>query len=152
MASAGPASTTLSADGFLLMVWLLDTNAVIALVTRRSEALRSRMEAAEPGTLATSTIVAHELYFGAYRSRKIEFNLETLRLLFADLVVLDLDREDARTAGEIRALLSRQGTPIGPYDVLIAGQAKARGLTLVTNNLAEFRRVPGLDLEDWTLA
>ena len=152
MASAGPASTTLSADGFLLMVWLLDTNAVIALVTRRSEALRSRVEAAEPGTLATSTIVAHELYFGAYRSRKIEFNLETLRLLFADLVVLDLDREDARTAGEIRALLSRQGTPIGPYDVLIAGQAKARGLTLVTNNLAEFRRVPGLDLEDWTLA
>lgn len=132
------------------MAWLLDTNAVIALVTRRSEALRRRVEAAEPGTLATSTIVAHELYFGAYRSRKIEFNLETLRLLFADLVVLDLDREDARTAGEIRALLSRQGTPIGPYDVLIAGQAKARGLTLVTSNRSEFRRVPGLDLEDWT--
>lgn len=152
MARAGPASTTLSADGFLLMVWLLDTNAVIALVTRRSEALRRRVEAAKPGTLATSTIVAHEFYFGAYRSRKIEFNLETLRLLFADLVVLDLDREDARTAGEIRALLSRQGTPIGPYDVTIAGQAKARGLTLVTDNLAEFRRVPGLDLEDWTLA
>jgi tRNA(fMet)-specific endonuclease VapC len=150
MARAGPASTTLSADGFLLMVWLLDTKAVIALVTRRAEALRRRVEAAEPGTLATSTIVAQELYFGAYRSGKIEFNLETLRLLFADLVVLDLDREDARTAGEIRALLSRQGTPIGPYDVLIAGQAKARGLTLVTNNLAEFRRVPGLDLEDWT--
>ena len=132
------------------MVWLLDTNAVIALVTRRSEALRRRVEAAEPGTLATSTIVAHELYFGAYRSQKIEFNLETLRLLFADLVVLDLDREDARTAGEIRAMLSRQGTPIGPYDVLIAGQAKARGLTLVTNNLSEFRRIPGLTLEDWT--
>ena len=132
------------------MVWLLDTNAVIALVTRRSEALRRRVEAAEPGTLATSTIVAHELYFGAYRSQKIEFNLETLRLLFADLVVLDLDREDARTAGEIRAMLSRQGTPIGPYDVLIAGQAKARGLTLVTNNPSEFRRIPGLALEDWT--
>lgn len=132
------------------MVWLLDTNAVIALVTRRSGALRRRVEAAEPGTLATSTIVAHELYFGAYRSQKIEFNLETLRLLFADLVVLDLDREDARTAGEIRAMLSRQGTPIGPYDVLIAGQAKARGLTLVTNNLSEFRRIPGLALEDWT--
>ena len=132
------------------MVWLLDTNAVIALVTRRSEALRRRVEAAEPGTLATSTIVAHELYFGAYRSQKIEFNLETLRLLFADLVVLDLDHEDVRTAGEIRAMLSRQGTPIGPYDVLIAGQAKARGLTLVTNNLSEFRRIPGLTLEDWT--
>lgn len=134
------------------MTWLLDTNAVIALVTRRSEALRRRVEAAEPGTLATSAIVTHELYFGAYRSQKVEFNLETLRLLFADLVVLDLDREDARIAGEIRAALARQGMPIGPYDVLIAGQAKARGLTLVTNNLSEFRRVDGLSLEDWTQA
>ena len=132
------------------MAWLLDTNAVIALVTGRSESLRRRVEASAPGTLSTSAIVAHELYSGAYRSRKIEFNLETLRLLFADLVILDLDREDARTAGEIRATLARQGTPIGPYDVLIAGQARARGLTLVTNNISEFQRVPGLALEDWT--
>lgn len=132
------------------MGWLLDTNAVIALVTGRSDPLRRRVEAAEPGTLATSAIVAHELYFGAYRSRKIEFNLETLRLLFTDLIVLDLDRNDARTAGEIGAGLARQGTPVGPHDVLIAGQAKARGLTLVTNNVTEFRRVEGLPLEDWT--
>jgi len=131
------------------VAWLLDTNAVIALVTRRSDALRRRVEAMEPGALAISSIVAHELYFGAYRSQKIEFNLETLRLLFADLVILELDREDARTAGEIRAMLTRQGTPIGPYDVLIAGQARARGLTLVTSNLSEFERVPGLKLEDW---
>ena len=134
------------------MAWLLDTNAVIALVTGRSAPLRRRVEASASGTLTTSAIVAHELYFGAYRSLKIEFNLETLRLLFTDLVVLDLDREDARTAGEIWAALARQGTPIGPYDVLIAGQARARRLTLVTNNLSEFRRVDGLDLEDWTQA
>ncbi len=133
------------------MAWLLDTNAIIALVTRRSDALLRRVEAAAPGTLAISSIVAHELYFGAYRSQRIEFNLETLRLLFADLVILELDREDARTAGEIRARLARQRTPIGPYDVLIAGQAKARGFVLVTNNLAEFRRVDGLEIEDWTL-
>jgi tRNA(fMet)-specific endonuclease VapC len=132
------------------MVWLLDTNAVIALVTRRSDALLRRVEAMESGTLAISSIVAHELYFGAYRSQKVEFNLETLRLLFADLVILDLDREDARAAGEVRAVLSRKGMPIGPYDVLIAGQARARGLTLITNNLSEFRRVEGLEIEDWT--
>lgn len=132
------------------MAWLLDTNALIALVTRRSDAMLRRMEAAEPGTLATSSVVAHELYFGAYRSQKIEFNLETLRLLFADLVVLELDREDARAAGEIRATLMRQGTPIGPYDVLIAGQARARGSILVTNNISEFQRVDGLKIEDWT--
>jgi len=130
--------------------WLLDTNAVIALVTRRSEPLLRRVEAADPGTLAVCSIVTHELYFGAYRSQKVEFNLETLRLLFTDLEILDLDREDARAAGEIRATLARRGTPIGPYDVLIAGQALARGLPLVTNNTAEFERVAGLQLEDWT--
>lgn len=134
------------------MAWLLDTNAIIALVTQRSDALRHHVEAADPGTLATSSVVAHELYFGAYRSQKIEFNLETLRLLFADLVILELDREDARTSGEIRAALMRQGTPIGPYDVLIAGQARARNLTLVTNNLSEFQRIEGLKIEDWTQA
>lgn len=135
-----------------MIAWLLDTNAIIALLTRRSASLLRRVEAQEPGSLAISAVVAHELYYGAYRSRKIEFNLETLRLLFADLVILDLDREDARAAGEIRAALARQGTPIGPYDVLIAGQAKARGLTLVTNNLAEFQRVEGLRVEEWAQA
>lgn len=129
---------------------LLDTNAVIALVGRRSAELLRRVEASEPGSLAISSIVAHELWFGAYRSQKVAFNLETLRLLFADLAILDLDPEDARAAGEIRAELARQGRPIGPYDVLIAGQAKARNLTLVTNNTGEFSRVGGLNLEDWT--
>lgn len=130
---------------------LLDTNAVIALLTRRSAALLRRVEAAEPGSLVISSVVAHELYYGGYRSQKVAFNLETLRLLFADLAILDLDREDARIAGEIRANLARQGTPIGPYDVLIAGQARARDLMLITNNTDEFARVPGLQLQDWTL-
>lgn len=129
---------------------LLDTNAVIALVGRRSPELLARVEAAEPGSLAISAIVAHELWYGAYRSQKVAFNLETLRLLFSDLLILDLDPEDARVAGEIRAELASAGTPIGPYDVLIAGQAKARGFTLVTNNTGEFRRVVGLKLDDWT--
>jgi len=129
---------------------LLDTNAVIALVMRRSRTLLRRVEASEPGSLGVSSIVAHELYFGAYRSQKIAFNLETLRLLFADLVVLDLDREDARVAGEIRAELANQGTPIGPYDVLIAGQAKARAIPLVTHNAREYSRVGGLRIEDWS--
>ena len=129
---------------------LLDTNAVISLVARRSEPLLQRVETSEPGSLAVSSVVAHELYFGAYRSERVAYNLETLRLLFTDLAILDFDREDARVAGEIRAELKRRGTPIGPYDTLIAGQAKARGLTLVTNNTAEFSRIAGLRIEDWT--
>lgn len=134
-----------------MILRLLDTNAVIALLARRSDALLQRVQAAEPGSLAVSSVVTHELYYGAYRSQKIAFNLETLRLLFADLAILDLDREDARVAGEIRANLARQGTQIGPYDVLIAGQARARNLTLITNNTDEFARVPWLEIQDWTL-
>ena len=64
-------------------------------------------------------------------------------------VVLEFDKEDARQAGEIRAFLASRGTPIGPYDVLIAGQAKARNLTLITHNTDEFGRVPGLRFDDW---
>lgn len=135
-----------------MILRLLDTNAVIVLLTRRSDALLQRVEAAEPGSLAVSSVVAHELYYGAYRSQKVAFNLETLRLLFADLAILDLDRDDARVAGEIRADLARQGTPIRPYDVLIAGQARARNLPLITNNVDEFARVSGLQIEDWTLS
>ncbi len=135
-----------------MILRLLDTNAVISLVARRAEALLRRVETSEPGSLAVSSVVAHELYFGAYRSEKVAFNLETLRLFFTDLSILDFDRDDARVAGEIRADLKRRGTPIGPYDTLIAGQAKARNLTLVTNNTGEFSRVAGLQIEDWSAA
>ena len=64
--------------------------------------------------------------------------------------MLSFDEEDARISGEIRAQLAKKGTPIGPYDVLIAGQALARGLTLVTANTREFSRVEGLRLVDWS--
>jgi tRNA(fMet)-specific endonuclease VapC len=63
--------------------------------------------------------------------------------------VIEFDQEDARQAGEIRATLAAAGTPIGPYDVLIAGQARARSLVLVTRNTGEFSRVGGLHVEDW---
>jgi tRNA(fMet)-specific endonuclease VapC len=64
-------------------------------------------------------------------------------------VVIEFDKEDARKAGEVRALLAVQGRPIGPYDVLIAGQAIARNMILITHNMSEFGRVPGLRAEDW---
>ena len=132
------------------MRFLLDTNAVIYLLAKRSDELLNRVLACAEGDIGLPAIVSHELYFGAYKSRKVSFNLETLRLLFADFAVVPFEREDARAAGEIRASLSAAGTPIGPYDVLIAGQAKARGLTLITNNMGEFGRVDALKLEDWT--
>ncbi|MBL8578680.1 MAG: type II toxin-antitoxin system VapC family toxin [Mesorhizobium sp.] len=133
-----------------MIEYLLDTNTVIALVGGKSGVALERLDRIEPGAVGVSSVVAHELYFGAYKSQKVAHNLETLRLLFTDLVIVDFDQGDAHAAGEIRADLARNGTPIGPYDVLIAGQARHRSATLVTNNLGEFRRVANLRLEDWT--
>lgn len=134
------------------MRFLLDTNAVISLLGRKSEALIARVLHCPEGEIGIPTIVSHELFFGAYKSQKVSFNLETIRLLLKDFVVLPFDEEDARQAGEVRAELKKSGTPIGPYDVLIAGQAKARDLILVSNNVREFERVSDLQLEDWTVS
>ncbi|MGO4567481.1 type II toxin-antitoxin system VapC family toxin [Rhizobium sp. 2YAF20] len=134
-----------------MITHLLDTNAVIALLGRKSGALAERIMESDEGSIGLSAIVAYELYFGAYKSAKVSFNLETLRLVMADFPLVGFEREDAQLSGEIRADLAGKGTPIGPYDVLIAGQAKARDLILVTNNVAEFFRVDGLRVEDWTV-
>jgi len=102
----------------------------------------------EPASvLAVSAIVAHELFYGAFRSRRATENAALIDAL--QFIVLEYDKEDARQAGQVRALLASKGMPIGPYDVLIAGQAVARDIILVTHNTQEFERVPGLKLEDW---
>ncbi len=130
---------------------MLDTNAVITLLSGKSAKFLSRIYAYPPGVLAMPTIVAHELYFGAFRSQRVAHNLDMFRRLTVDMIVLDFSLEDARVSGEVRASMAAQGLPVGHYDVLIAGQAKARGLTVVTNNVKEFSRVAGLSVEDWTL-
>ncbi len=128
------------------MKYLLDANAVIALL-KGQEHFLARLRRHRPEEFAISAIVAHELYYGAYKSACSQESLERVEgLAFA---VLEFDQEDAQAAGELRAQLSRAGTPIGPYDVLIAGQALARGLILLTHNQKEFQRVPGLRIEDW---
>jgi tRNA(fMet)-specific endonuclease VapC len=131
-------------------LYLLDTNALIALLRpERRQRVRARLLAQRPGSVVTSTIVAHELYFGAARSARPDDNRRRLDLVFQDVEPLVFAREDAEAAGEIRARLKARGTPIGPYDVLIAGQALARGLTLVTGNTRGFARVEGLAVADW---
>lgn len=128
------------------MKFLLDSNSVIALLKGHAGFL-ARIRQHRPQDFAISSIVAHELFYGAYKGRRIAENLARIEAL--QFEVLDFDREDARHAGELRARLAGSGTPIGPYDVLIAGQAIARGLTLVTHNVREFRRVRTLQVEDW---
>jgi tRNA(fMet)-specific endonuclease VapC len=126
--------------------FLLDSNAVIALMKGHSGFL-TRLRQHQPQDFGISAIVAHELFYGAYRGQRTAENLARVDAL--QFEVLDFDREDARQAGELRARLAAVGTPIGSYDVLIAGQALARALTLVTHNTGEFQRVPGLRIEDW---
>lgn len=133
-----------------MITHLLDTNAVIALLGRKSTPLVERITENDEGSIALSSVVVFELYYGAYKSAKVSFNLETLRLALSDFPVLGHERKDAQRSGAIRAELAARGTPIGPYDTLIAGQALARNLILVTNNVGEFSRVEGLRIEDWT--
>ena len=132
------------------MAFLLDTNAVIAVLKDLASPIGQRLRRCRPEEVFVSSIVLHELFYGAFKSARVERNLAVVEgLRFG---VLDFSREDARAAGEIRAALAAQGVPIGPYDVLIAGQGVARGLVLVTRNGREFGRVQGLVVEDWEAA
>lgn len=128
------------------MRFLLDTNAVIGLLGGNTGMLAG-VRRHVPQDFAIPAVAAHELFYGAYRSARQVQNLALLDSL--RLAVVEFDKEDARQAGEVRAALAAAGTPIGPYDVLIAGQALARGLVLVTHNVSEFSRVGGLRVEDW---
>jgi tRNA(fMet)-specific endonuclease VapC len=135
------------------MRYLLDSNFCIALINgTASPQSKARMISGQRSgdTFLVSTIVVHELWYGVAKSEQVAANTRSLgRFLSWPLEVLDFNANDARVAGEIRALLARRGTPIGPYDTLIAGQALARGLTLVTANTREFARVDGLSLVNW---
>jgi len=126
--------------------YLLDANAVVAIFKGHARFV-ARLKRRTPKDFAIPSIVAHELFYGAYKSQRAAENLARVEAL--QFEVLEFDREDARLAGQARAAMSVAGTPIGPYDVLIAGQALARDLTLVTHNVREFQRVTGLKVEDW---
>ena len=128
------------------MKYLLDTNVVIAAVAGEA-AIISRLKEEDVSDFGVSSVVMHELYFGAFRSARVEANIARVEGL--RFPVLELSLRDGRYAGEIRADLARRGTPIDPHDVLIAGQALARSLTLVTRNVAQFVRVDGLAVESW---
>lgn len=128
------------------MTWLLDTNTVIALFKGETE-VWNRLEALPADACVLSAVVMHELYYGAYKSQRRDANLERIEKLRFE--VIEFDRDDARVAGEVRAQLEAAGTPIGAYDVLIAGQALSRDYVLVTRNVREFERVGGLKIERW---
>jgi tRNA(fMet)-specific endonuclease VapC len=133
--------------------YLLDTHAVIALLRNRPAGVRARLRraASRSASIAVSSVVVYELWYGVARSERRQENTERLRVfLSGGIGIIPFDEEDATAAGELRAALEAAGTPIGPYDLLIAAQALRSGATLVTANISEFARVPGLVWQNWT--
>jgi tRNA(fMet)-specific endonuclease VapC len=138
-----------------MSTYLLDTNACIALINGVEPRVRRRFQrvAAGDSAILLSSIVAFELWYGVAKSQRIESNTRRLEAFLAGpLEWVLFDDEDARVAGSIRAELEAAGKPVGAYDVLLAGQARRRGATLVTSNTREFARVPGLKWEDWAVS
>lgn len=131
-----------------MLKFMLDTNICIFTIKNKPAEVRE-LFIRQHGLMCISTVTLMELIYGVERSADPTRNLAEVEGFSARLEVLDFDSHAAAHTGQIRAELSRSGTPIGPYDQMIAGHARSRGLIVVTNNRREFDRVPGLRVEDW---
>ena len=131
------------------MRYLLDTNICIYLIKKHPSEVLDRFIQHPPQDVAISTITLFELRYGIEKSQYRKRSEQALAKFLLPLNLIDLDSSSAIEAAAIRAQLEKKGMPIGPYDLLIAGLARSRGLTLVTNNTKEFERVVGLRLENW---
>lgn len=128
--------------------WMLDTNTLSDLIRHPRGPLVERLGSTDPDAICTSIVVACELRFGARRKGSDTLTSRVEQLLAA-LTVLPFDEPADQHYADIRAALERAGTPIGNHDLFIAAHARSRDMTLVTHNLREFDRVPGLQVEDW---
>ncbi len=130
------------------MTHLLDTDTCIG-VLRQRPGMVQRLSQLAPTDCAASMVTVYELFCGLAKAQDPAKERQKVERFVSAIIEMPLDRASAEAAANIRAELERLGTPIGPYDLLIAGQAVACGLTLVTDNVGEFKRVSGLKLESW---
>jgi tRNA(fMet)-specific endonuclease VapC len=130
------------------VAYLLDTNACIDLMRGKSQVV-GRMSSVAPADCAVSTVTSYELYTGVEKCASPQTERAKVDLLLTTIREIPFDAAAAREAGRLRAELEAAGQMIGPYDVLLAGQAMASGMTLVTDNTAEFARITGLSIENW---
>ena len=128
---------------------LLDTNICVFLMKNKYPGLVEKLLNSDPSGIAVSSITVYELEYGAARSKWPEKNRNHVKLFLAPFTIIPFDSNDAIIAGEVRHLLEKAGTPIGPYDLQIAAQGLAREATVVTHNTGEFSRVPNLRITDW---
>lgn len=131
------------------MRYLLDTNICIYIIKRKPEPVYRRFRQLRIGDIGISAITFCELQFGVANSASVEKNQLALTKFLGPLEILDFPSGAATTYGRIKKHLNARGTPIGNFDLLIAAQALHQGLLLVTNNAKEFKRVPGLKVENW---
>jgi tRNA(fMet)-specific endonuclease VapC len=133
------------------LTYLLDTNICIYLLKGSFATLRNRFATHPPSDVGIPAIVKAELYLGAYKSQRRESTLTVLDAFLAPLRILPFGDEESVVYARVRAELESEGKPVGPNDLLIASTALARGAVLVTRNTGEFRRIRGLQWEDWTI-
>lgn len=131
-----------------MLKYMLDTNIVIFTIKNKPASVREAFTQ-HYGQMCISSVTLMELIYGAEKSARPENNLREVEGFAARLDVLDYGTEAAAHTGQLRAELARAGTPIGPFDQMIAGHARSEGLILVSNNTKEFKRVPGIRLDDW---
>ncbi len=131
------------------MKYLLDTNTCIRYLNGTASGVLNRLRDTPMDEVAVCAVVKAELFYGAAKSAHPEKTLAKQRAFLDSLTSLPFDDVAAEKYSAIRAHLERQGTPIGPNDLMIAAIALARDLTLVTHNTREFSRVPNLKIEDW---
>jgi tRNA(fMet)-specific endonuclease VapC len=130
--------------------YLVDTNILIYLCNSKSKKLENRFRKHRPDEFVVSSITIGELIYGVYKSRQKDKNLQAILEILSPFKVIDFDSNDGWHYGEIRAGLEAKGRSIGGNDIMIAAQAKRRGLIVITNNTGEYQRVDGLTVEDWT--
>ena len=133
------------------MILLLDTNTCIYLIKKHPPEVLRRFNEYTVGDIGISSITAAELHFGVQKSQRPEENRRALEQFLLPLTIADFDENAAAAYGHVRAHLEKQGTPIGSLDTLIAAHALSLGLSLVTNNIREFERVPGLEVKNWVI-
>ncbi len=131
------------------MRYMLDTNICIYLIKHKPPQVFEKLQEHNPDEICISAVTYAELVHGVEKSKAVERNRLALTILLANIEILDFDMKAAEEYGRIRADLEKKGTPIGPLDMMIAGHAKSLGYTVVTNNVGEFKRVEGLQYENW---
>ena len=131
------------------MTYMLDTNICIYIIKRKTENLIKRFLETKPDDIALSSITVSELFYGVFKSSKPAQNTAALTNFLLPFEILSYDDKASVEYGMIRAGLEKKGKIIGPMDLLIAAHAKSLSLTLITNNIKEFARIPDLNVENW---